>query len=192
MTTFLENPLPIGVLGGLLALMALIVFLSRRNLASLIALVGVVALTALLLIAEFVIMTDREQVEAALADVLDSIEANDVSAVVGAVDPAATRIRRDVESLMPLVKWSLANAASIEVTVDEGAEPPSASSRFRAYLNGVHERSGNGVPYMNQQVDVDWVKRDGRWLIGGYTAYFDGQPIDAVSSAGGIRPVPAR
>ena len=46
------------------------------------------------------------------------------------------------------------------------------------------------VAYFNQQVDIHWVKRGDRWLMDGYTAYYDGQPIDAVESAAGNRPVP--
>jgi hypothetical protein len=192
MTVLMENPLPIAVGGGLLALVAVLVFLSRRNLASLLALAGILGFTVLLLIVESLVETDREQVESAIDGVLDAIEANDVAAVVGAVDPAATKIRSDIEALMPLVKWTLANAGSMEVTVNAADEPLTATSRFRAFLNGVHQRSGNAVPYMNQQVDVDWVKRGEQWLLTGYTAYYDGQPIDAVSSAAGIRPVPTR
>ena len=52
--------------------------------------------------------------------------------------------------------------------------------------------SGTPIGYINQRVDLHWVKRGDRWLIDDYTAYFDEQPIDAVGSAAGNRPVPER
>jgi hypothetical protein len=75
------------------------------------------------------------------------------------------------------------------VTVDEGSDPPTASSQFRAFMQGIHGRTGMQVAYINQQVDMTWVRRDGRWLMESYTAYYDGQPIDATGSAAANRPV---
>jgi hypothetical protein len=190
MSTFLENPLPVAVAGGLIALVALLVFLSRRSGASLAALAVVMAITLALVGVERFIITDREQIEAETLGLADAIEANDVAGVLDHIDPAATQIRADVEALMPHVRWSVANAASITVTLNEGADPPTASSRFRAFLQGIHSRSGVQVPYINQQVDMTWVNREGRWLMDGYTAYYDGKPIDAVSSASANRPLP--
>jgi hypothetical protein len=190
-TTLLENPLPIAVAGGLFATLALVVFLSRRNLTSLVALVGVVLATLLLLLVERVVRTDREVVESSLQAAMDAIEANDLPGALEIIDPAAADIRADAETLMPLVKWTTANAASIETTVDDTAQPPTATTRFRAFLNGVHEQSGMAVGYVNQQVDVHWIKRGDKWFVNDYTAYFDGKPIDAMGSAAQNRPVTA-
>jgi hypothetical protein len=189
-TTLFENPLPIAVVGGLVALVALLVFLSRRNGKSLAALIAIVAITLALLVIERLVVTDLEQIEAEILGMADAIEANDVAGVVEHIDPAAAKIRADIEALMPQVKWSVANAASITVTLDDDANPPAASSRFRAFMQGAHSRTGLQVAYINQQVDMAWIKRDGRWLMEGYTAYYDGQPIDAASSAAANRPVP--
>jgi hypothetical protein len=191
-TTLFENPLPVLVAGGLLAVLALVVFLARRSGAALLALVGVIALTLLLVLVERLVVTDREHVENALAGVLDAIEANDVSATVEFIDPAAAKIRADAQALMPQIKVEAANAAAVDVTVDDAAQPPAAIARFRAYLHGTHTASGTPVGYINQQVDLHWVKRGDRWLIDDYTAYFEGEPIDAVGSARGNQPVPTR
>jgi hypothetical protein len=78
------------------------------------------------------------------------------------------------------------------VTIDEAAEPPTADARILAVLIGIHERSGAPVGYYKQRVDLHWVKRGDRWLLDDYTAYFNGQPIDAAGSAAGNRPVPKR
>jgi hypothetical protein len=189
MTWLTENPLPIAVIGALLAAFAAIVFSARRNLGSLIALAGVAAATLLLLGVERLIVTDREHVETALGDLMAAIEANDVPGALAVIDPAAADMRADAQALMPAVKVDKARATSVEVELPEQTQPLTATARFRGILQGLHPQSGTPVAYVNQRVDVGWVKRDGRWLANGYTAYFDGKPIDAVGSARSNRPV---
>jgi hypothetical protein len=192
MTVFIENPVAIAVFGALAATFALVVYLARRNFGSLVAIAGVAALTLLMLVVEKLVVTDREAVEAAVVEVFDAIESNDLPGVLEWIDPAAANVKADAESLMPEVKVSMANAAAIEVEVNDDADPPTAKSQCRAYLNGVHGSSGMAMPYMNQRVDLNWVKRGNQWRITGYQAYYDDQPIDAVGSARGNRVVPGR
>ena len=193
MTALVENPVLVGVIGGLAATLALVVFLARRSLLSLVALVGAVLLTLLGLVAERLIETEREQVERSVREVLAAVEANDPAGVLNAIDPAATRVRNDARALMPLIKVEKARSLSgVEAAIDSATNPPTAMSRFRAFLQGIHTRSGMQVGYFNQQVDIHWVKRGDHWLIEDYTAYYDDQPIDAVGSAAGNRPVPGR
>jgi hypothetical protein len=193
LTALVENPVLVGVIGGLLATLALVVFLARRNLPSLVALVGAVALTLLGLVIERMVETEREQVERSVREVLAAVEANDLARVFNAIDPAATRVRNDASALMPLIKVEKARSLSaVEAIVESAANPTTAMSRFRAFLQGIHTRSGMQVAYFNQQVDIHWVKRGDRWLIEDYTAYYDEKPIDAVGSAAGNRPVPGR
>jgi hypothetical protein len=193
MTTLLENPLPVAAVGGLIALCALIVFWSRRDSASLAALAGAVLLTLGLLLVERLVVTERERVENAVAGMIAAVKANDMPGVLGSIDPAAAKVRADVERLMPEIKVNAANSAGrTEVTIDAATEPPTADARILAVLVGIHERSGAPVGYYKQRVDLHWVKRGERWLLDDYTAYFNGQPIDAAGSAAGNRPVPKR
>lgn len=191
MTTLLENPLPIAAVGGLVSLFALIVFWSRRDSASLAALAGAVLLTLGLLLVERLVVTERERVENAVADIIAAVKANDLPGVLDSIDPAAAKVRADVQQLMPEMKVNAANSVGrTDVTFDETAQPPTADARILAVLVGIHERSGAPVGYYKQRVDLHWVKRGDRWLLDDYTAYFNGQPIDAAGSAAGNRPVP--
>ena len=192
MSVLIENPVAIAVVGALAATLALVVFLARRNLGSLVAIAGVAALTLLLLAVEKFVVTDREAVEGGLEEVLAAVEANDLTGVLTWIDPVAAGTKADAEALMPLVKVSAANAAAVAVEVNDATNPPTATAQFRAYLNGVHGSSGMSLLYVNQRVDTHWVKRGDHWLLSGYTAYYDEQPIDAVGSARGNRPVPGR
>ena len=107
------------------------------------------------------------------------------------IDPNATQLRADVQALMPSIKVESAGSGrNIEVTLDESANPMTATSTSRAFINGTHVPTGHPVPYVNQRVDLEWVKKDGKWLLNGYTPYYDGKPIDAPASARANRAVP--
>lgn len=191
MTTLLESPAPAIAIGGFLAVCALVVFLSRRTLGPLVALALVLALTGGMLVVERVVLTDREEVEAAVAGVLAAVEANDVEGVVRWIDPQDEAIVRDARALMPIVNVERARAmGGVAVDVQPGASTAQAQSKFRAMFNGTSREGGAPIGYFDD-VEISWERREGGgWLIIGYTVYYKGQPIDAVSSARSNRPVP--
>ena len=190
MNVLTENGLAIAIIGGVACTAALVFFLARRTGGSLAVLAGVLAATCLLLLVERVIETDREQVATAVANVYNAVKANDVAGVLARVDPAATTIRSDIQTLMPMIKVEKANTiGTVEIEVDANSTPPTAVSTSNAFLDGVHGSSGMRVAYFNQRVDLKWVKQGDQWLLDGYTAYYEGQPIDAVGSARSNRAV---
>jgi hypothetical protein len=185
----LENPVALAVVGVLAATVALMVFLSRRTTGPLVALAALVGLTLILLVVERLVVTDREAVQHGVEEVVAAIEANDVAGVLAWIDPAAVGVKADVEALTPMIKVSNANAAGVRVDIFS-SNPTTAKAEFRAYLQGVHSSSGMSLYYVNQRVDLNWIKRGDRWLIDDYTAYYDEQPINAVGSAQGNRALP--
>lgn len=191
MTFFTENGLGIAVIGGLAITLTLVFFMARRTGASLGAFAAAVGATIGLLAIEWFVQTDREQVASAVHGIYAAVDQNDVDGVLSHVWLGAEGIRSDVKALMPLVKVESAGSGrNIEVTLNETADPMTATSTSRAFLNGTHVQSGHPVPYVNQRVDLEWIKIGGKWLLNGYTAYFDGKPIDAVNSARTNRAVP--
>jgi hypothetical protein len=192
MSIFTENPLAIAVLGGVCALFPLLVFLSRRTLGSLLALGGVIAMTLFLILVERLIVTDREAIHEQQKGVLAAVEANDVASTLAFIDAAAANVRSDAQTLMPQVKVNRARAmGDVEVAFDPASNSTQATTRFRGFLEGIHAGSGMHFGFMDN-VEIHWAKRDNLWLIVGYTAYNNDQPIDAVSSARSKRPVPGR
>ena len=191
MTFFTENGLGIAVIGGLAITLTLVFFMTRRSGESLGAFAAAVAATIGLLAIEWFVQTDREQVAAAVHGIYGAIDRNDVDGVLALVSPTATDIRSDVQALMPMVKVESAGSGrNVEVALNESASPMTATSTSRAFLNGTHAQSGHPVPYVNQRVDLEWMKLGDQWLLTGYTAYYDGKPIDAVNSARTNRAVP--
>lgn len=191
MTFFMENGLEIAVIGGLAITLTLVFFMARRTGGSLSALAAAVAATIVLLAFERFVQTDREKVASAVHNIYSAVDQNDVDGVLALIWLGAEGIRTDVKALMPMVKVESAGSGrNIEVTLNESADPMTATTSSRAFLNGTHIQTGHPVPYVNQRVDMEWIKIGDQWLLNGYTAYFDGKPIDAVNSARTNRPVP--
>lgn len=193
MTFFTENGLAIAVIGGLAITLTLVFFMARRTGGSLSALAAAVAATIVLLAIERFVQTDREQVASAVHNIYAAVDQNDVDGVLALIDttPSEVQLRDQVKALMPMVKVESAGSGrNVEVTLNESATPMTATTSSRAFLNGTHVQTGHPVPYVNQRVDMEWAKNGDQWLMKGYTAYFDGKPIDAPSSARANRPVP--
>ncbi|MEM9354338.1 MAG: hypothetical protein AAGA92_15130, partial [Planctomycetota bacterium] len=66
----LENPTPIYAAGAVLATLAVIALLARRNLPSLVALIAVLMLTAAGVIVERIVVTEVEEVELAVEQIV--------------------------------------------------------------------------------------------------------------------------
>jgi hypothetical protein len=190
LNTLLENPLPILAVGAMLATLCGLVFLSRRNLPSLFVFLVVVLLTLLLVITERLVVTPREEVEQALATLLAAVESNDLPAVLTRIDPQATQVRSDAETLMPLVRVEDTGATRIEIDLDMGASPPTATSRCLGRLRGIHQATGQQAMFFDQ-LEFRWVRRDDRWLLATYVATIDGKPLNAVNRLKANRPTPA-
>lgn len=187
MNLLLENPLPIWATGAVLTTLCLVMVLARRSLASVLFLVAVVMFTLLMVLTEKLVVTEREQVEAALVQLTEVLEANDLAAMLALVDPSAVKVRADAETLMPQVKIKDSGATAVQVELTD-TEPLRATTNFRGRVDGVHNRSGTRLFFFDQ-VEIDWQKSGDRWLILNYRVYQQGQPIDAVKSVRGKRSV---
>jgi hypothetical protein len=186
MTLFFENPLPIWALGIVGFAIAVIVYFAKKSLGSMLAVAFVVVATAVLLFIERQVITPSEEVEQAVVDIMDAIQANDVPGVVALIDPLATKVRSDAETLMPQVKVKATGNSSLRVELDESASPPKATSFFRGKIDGVHSKTGARAFYFDQ-VEVDWQKSGDKWLVVDYRAEFRGKPISAAEGIRGVR-----
>lgn len=186
MNVVFENPVAILAIGAVFLTLTGLAFLARRNLVSLSLFMAAMVLTVLLLILEAVIVTPREQVEQSLAEVMQTLENNDVPGVLAKISPASAAFRSDVEAMMPSADIQDTAATSITVEILSPDEPMRATSTFRGKVDGIHRTSGARLFYFDQ-VEVDWVKQEDRWLMESYRVYWEGQAIDPVSSMRGNR-----
>lgn len=189
MTFLLENPIPIYFAGAVLLTITGLTFLARRSLKSLLWFGGVVLATLLLLAVERLVVTEREQIEANLETLLESIETNDMPGVLAIIDPDAAEIRADVETMMPEVTVKDTGATMLHIELGDSQDRPTATAQFLGRVDGVHKRSGQRVFYFDE-VQLQWRKRDDRWVVEDYKAMWQGRPIDAVESVRANRPRP--
>lgn len=169
MDYFLENSVPIWVLGAVGLTMAGIVYTSLRTRASLVA-IGVVLLVMIGGLAlEHFWQTPREQVDATLRGLLAAVEADDLPAVLARLSPTAEEMRGDAQTLMPQFEVDKARATgSVEVTLPSASDPTTATARARVFVAVRHRRSGmKGGDFA--EVTFTFEKRGDAWLVSGYS-----------------------
>ena len=186
MTLFLENPLPIWALGSVCLAASLVVFFAKRSAGSMAVVAGVVAATILLLVVEKVVITPSEQVEESLSALMSAIEANDLPAVLGMIDPAATKVRSDAQILMPQIKVKETGSTAVRADVNEAAQPPTATAYFRGRIDGTHARTGTRIFFFDK-VEIDWRQSGDQWLIVDYRVMFRGKQVNPVDGFRTIR-----
>ena len=166
-----ENALPIWMGGAVALTAALVVYLQTRTNKALAGMGAVIAVTAALLAAEWFMETPREAVERTLYQLAATVEANDVPGTLAFLAPTAdTRIRQDVETLMPLVNIERARVLGTpQIEVSEGNDPNTATVRCRGMIIATVTQSGMRGG-QEDQLTMNWVHRGDRWLVEGYTS----------------------
>jgi hypothetical protein len=166
-----ENALPIWAAGAVAATLALIVYLQTRTTASFLAILVILATAGLLLVTERLIETPREAVERTLYELADTVEANDVQGALRFLASTAdTQIRRDVETLMPLVEIERANIVGAPIIeVEPGDNPDSATVTCRGFIVATLKQNGmkGGA---DDELTMTWVRQGDRWLVEDYVA----------------------
>ncbi len=171
MTTLFENPLAILFFGVIAeAILGAALVTTRR--AVLLAPMGVVAVLVLAALAlERWILTDREQVEAALSGVEAALEANDVDRVFQYVAPEASFTRRQAQWALGFIRVRDVKMHSLEITVNELTNPPTAEARFNGVLY-FDDRSGQILhEYYSSPFTVEFRKEGDRWLISDHVVH---------------------
>ena len=172
MTWLAENSLPIWMGGAIALTMAFIVFVQTRANGALLGILGVIAVTAALLLTERLIETPREAVERNLYTLAATIEANDVQGALAYVAPTANAdLRKDVETLLPLVRIERARIISTPIT-EVSSSGDTATVQCRGMILAVNKKDGMKGGAEDRFV-LTWVKRDNHWLLDSYTSQKD-------------------
>jgi hypothetical protein len=164
-----ENSLPIWMGGAVAFTMALVVYLQTRGNTALLSMGAVVAIAATLLVTERMIETPAEAVERTLYELAATVEANDVHGALRFLAPSATgRIRKDIETLMPLLKIERARVLGTpHIQIDAGADSQAATVECRGLVIATDKRNGmkGGA---EDELLIKWVRQGDRWLINSY------------------------
>jgi hypothetical protein len=166
-----DNALPIWVAGAVALTMATVVFLQTRSNKALAGIGAVAAMTAALLAAEWYLETPREAVERSLYQLAAAVEANDVPRTLAFLTPTAdSRIRHDVETLMPLVNIERARIIGTpEIDVGAGSPPTNATVQCRGIIIATVKQSGMKGG-QDDRLTLQWVRSGDRWLVENYTS----------------------
>jgi hypothetical protein len=131
----------------------------------------IVLMTAALLMVESWLETPREAVERTLYELAAAVESNDVSAAMSYIASMADEsIRKDVETLMPLVKIERARVVGTpSIDVGSGSDAVTATTRFRGMIIATDLRRGiKGAA--DDNVTLFWIRNGDRWLVRSYTS----------------------
>jgi hypothetical protein len=168
MSWLAENALPIWACGAVALTMAVIVYLQTRTNGALLGIVAVLGVTASLLLVEWVIETPREAVERTLYELADAVETNDIPGALQFIAPGASKIRNDIETMMPLVMIDTANVLGTPLIEVNGTDRPLAAKvECRGFFHGTVKQNGmKGGDAA--QITIFFVSDGDRWLVSEY------------------------
>ncbi len=184
-----ENALPIWMGGAVVLTMALIVYFQTRTNGALFGVLGVIAVVAGLLLINWLIETPREAVERTLYSLAATVEANDVAGALSYLAPSANAaLRKDVETLMPLVRIERARIIGAPQT-DMNPSGDAATVKCRGIMVAVNKQDGmkGGA---DDRLTLHWVRRGDRWLLESYTSLKDWNNAVGRPKNSGATPTP--
>lgn len=174
MTWFFEaSPVWIIVLGLLLAAMLVGGWIQTGQKALLYAAGAAVVLTSLLLLAERMVETDREQVERTLHEIARDVERNDLQAVLRHIYSGAPEIRDRAASEFPNYTFKEVRITRLrKIDVVPKHLPPKAVAEFNVVVVG-SDRQGllNDQQVPRFVVVTFYQESDGRWAVADYQHY---------------------
>jgi hypothetical protein len=131
------------------------------------AMIGVAIITGLGLVAERMIVTDREAVGATLDAAVAAVQKNDLQGVLKCISPSAKGTRLEATWILERFEVNSAWIRDLDIKVNTLTSPPSAKATFQAIGQG-KDRKGE-IPYQGyeQRVVVELQKEGDRWLVTG-------------------------
>ena len=171
MTTPLESPMPVIFLGIVALAMLATIFVSTRKRSILLAMVGVLALVFAGVAMEWLVVTEKEQVETTLDGAIEALEANDLARLLdNYVAPSATYTRARAAFAHSYVEVTSAKANGLEISINDLTSPPTAEARFTGVVRYRFRNPQTAIPrdYYAAGFVVKLRRENDRWLITGH------------------------
>jgi len=168
MTSLLEDPLPILFL-GILVEAALGVALVRTGRGVLLgAMAGVLALVLAGVGLEWLVVTEREEVEATLDCGIEALEANDLEAVLACCSPSAEHTRHEARRALDWVEFIDIRITDLDITINRLTSPPTAKAEFIAMVSARDRKQFFGEYARPIGFTLTLRPYDGGWLVEGH------------------------
>ncbi len=166
MTWLTEDPTAVIVLGAITIALLAIVFFNTGRAAVLFGMFGTILLVGLLVLAEHLIVTDRERVEMTVYDVAKSLEANDLADVQSYLAADATRLHNQAVRYMSMVELQEVHITDgPDITVNKLTTTPTAHVDLVAVPHHKLKSGASGRQQIPLEVKLKLRLTDNRWLI---------------------------
>ena len=164
---FLESPVSVGVIGGVLVLIAMFAWINSGSKPALYVAIILLLLTAVSVIISINVKTDREQIQNVLTSVAEAVEENDLEQVLTFVHPHAVEGVMRAKTELPSYKFTEARITGVKsIRVDKRTRPPSAVAEFHVVVSLTGQ--GNQFNSIRRFVRCFFLNSDGRWLVHDY------------------------
>ncbi len=173
MTTLMENPFPI-ILVGVLAVAVCAAALVRTGRGIFLVAIGAIALLTFAgVLVEKLVVTQREEVEQVIDAATAAVRANQMEGVLEQLSPDAGRARDLIRWAFGRVTFEDVRLTRLEIRVINTASPPLAKAEITGYVR-CRDRLGE-YPYDAVPIDgaLELRKIESRWLVTGYEMRHD-------------------
>lgn len=180
MNWLFEQPLIVLIVGAVVTLAIAAAWASTGKRWLLVPLSLAILLTIGGLVAERLIVTDREAIRATLVEIARDVESNDIQALIGHLYSGAPQLRAKAEAELPNYKFQSCRVTKVHnIDVDATVEPRSAVVEFNVKAEGTFKDGG----FEYGDTVLRWVQlqlvreRDGRWTVQNYRHEFPQQML---------------
>jgi len=169
MTWLVEEPLYIVILGAVTLAFVGYAWMQTGYRALMHAAIGVAALTVGLLLLEYLVQTEPEQIEDTIRQIGRDVERNDHETIYSHVYSGAPAVLAEAQREFPRYRFArVVIKRNMEMTFDRDANPPSADVTFNVRVDLVELSTGIDwrIPRF---VRVRMCKEGGRWKVAQYS-----------------------
>jgi len=161
-----ENPMGLIFVGiAIEAILGVILYMTGRGI-YLIAMIGVLLVVFVGVGLEWVIVTERERVEASIEEIRAAMEANDVERVIESISPSNRKTRSDARWAMGEVTFSRVKITDREIgKINELTSPPTATARLTILVSGKDRQGLLTHTTYAAKLDVTFQLENDRWVV---------------------------
>ena len=168
MFNLFEDPTLLIIGGAIVELFFLITLIQTGRAAVIGGIVLVAAIVGAGWAVEWLVVTDREAVEARLNDTARALEHNDLNEVLSHVATDATEVRERLSAILPSANIEQAKIRDLEIQVQANTDPKTARAQLRGIIHG-RDRAGQ-MPHdtFMRRFSVRLRQEQDKWVITDY------------------------
>lgn len=160
-----ESSTPLVIASGVIAGIAMLIWTRMPSRAWLVAAVLAVAAGTAALLADRLVVTHREFLEALFPRLAAAAERQEIDTILAAIDPTVRPVRDEARRVLAQVKPTEVRITRLKVDVDGTKQPPEAVADLIVRVTGNLIEPGGGQASGLVEVRVRLREKDGTWLV---------------------------